>query len=71
MCTPLKCKKKNRNQSTIILLKQKYWQFMCQQAKLLDSDYIEHKKSTNFYNTQKNPQKTYPGSNTELNTIQD
>lgn len=44
---------------------------MCQQAKLLDSDYIEHKKSTNFYNKQKKNPKTYPGSNTELNTVQD
>lgn len=45
---------------------------MCQQAKLLDSDYIEHKKSTNFYNKQKKKTpKTYPGSNTELNTVQD
>lgn len=33
---------------------------MCQQAKLLDSDYIEHKKSTNFYNKQKKPPKNLP-----------
>lgn len=33
---------------------------MCQQAKLLDSDYIEHKKSTNFYNKQKKKPKNLP-----------